>query len=310
MAEATTAVPAAAPAAAPASAPAAPAASAPSSAPASAPAAAPAASVPAAAPTAAPAPADSLFSKPTDAPADDASTTGDGKPLEGRPDWLPEKYAVMGADGKLDLQASSQKLAEGYAAAAKRIGTGDLPPESPDAYKDSPVPEAFKDVPLDPELTRSFRERAHKAGLTQSQLDFVMGEYFSVVPSVLNAAASLSADEARAELSKVWSSPTELQRNMTAAERAVATMPAELQEQIRTKYGTDPVFWQFAAQFGHETREDRPASTGGSVAPVTDVEALMRSEAYRNSKHPDHQRVSQQVSQAFEKRFGNAPATM
>lgn len=304
-----TTAPVAAPAAAPASAPATPAATAPaaSPAPASAPAAAPTASAPAAAPTAAPAPADSLFSKPADAPAADPGKPGDAKPTEARPDWLPEKYAVIGADGKLDLQASSQKLAEGYAAAAKRIGTGDLPPESPDAYKDSPVPEAFKDVPLDPELTRSFRERAHKAGLTQSQLDFVMGEYFSVVPSVLNAAASLSADEARAELSKVWSSPSELQRNMTAAERAVSLMPGELQEQIRTKYGTDPVFWQFAAQFGRETREDRPASTGGSTPPATDVEAVMRSEAYRNPKHPDHQRVSLQVQEAFNKRFGTAP---
>ena len=215
---------------------------------------------------------------------------------------------MVGADGKLDLQASTQKLAEGYANAVKRIGSGDLPPEKPDGYKDSPVPEQFKDVPLDPELTRSFRERAHKAGLTQSQLDFVMGEYFSVVPSVLNAAAKLTADEARAELSKVWSSPTELQGNMTAAERAVAAVSPELQAQIREKYGTDPVFWQFAAQFGREVREDRPVSSQGSTPPVTDVEALMRSEAYRNAKHPDHQKVSLQVKTAFEKRVGTQPA--
>lgn len=276
---------------------------APAAAPAAAPASAPAAA-PAAAPTAAPAPAASLFSA---APAAAPAPAADGTPATGRPEWLPEKYAVLGADGKLDLQASSQKLAEGYNAAAKRIGTGDLPPETPDAYKFTP-PEEFKDVQLDPELAGPFRERAHKAGLTQTQFEFVMGEYFSVVPSVLNAAASLTADEARAELSQVWSTPAELQGNMTAAERAVSLMPPDLAAKVREKYGTDPLFWQFAAQFGKETREDNSPRGGGGQSPATDTDALMRTEAYRNAKHPDHAKVSAQVAEAFNKRFGTAPA--
>ncbi len=290
MSEATTTAPAApapapaAPAPAPtASAPAAPAA--PASAPVEAPAAAPAAPA-----------ADTLFSK-TEAPAPAPAA-------EGRPDWLPEKYAVMGADGKLDLQASSQKLAEGYAAASKRIGTGDLPPENAAGYVDSPVPEQFKDVPLDPTLTGPFRERMHKLGLTQAQLDGVMGEYWSVVPAVLNGAARVTADEARAELSKVWSDPAELQRQMSHAERAVSAMPEALAAQVREKYGTDPLFWQFAAHYGKEVGEDTPPASGGSVAPVGDVEAIMRTEAYRNPKHPDHEKVSAQVRRAFEKRHG------
>jgi hypothetical protein len=288
-------VPASAPVAAAPAAPAAPAAAPVAAAPA---AGAPAAPAPPAQPPAAPAP-DSLFGAAPPPPA--AAPAPDGVP-----DWLPEKYRVM-ADGKLDLAASSQKMAEGYAAAQRRIGTGDIPPETPDAYKDSPVPEAFKDVPLDPGLTKSFRERAHKAGLTQGQLDFVMGEYFELVPSLFDAQAALSATEARAELSKVWSDPAQLQGNMTAAERAVAQMPPQLQEQIREKYGTDPVFWQFAAVFGKEAREDTPPR-GGSTSTVTDVQALERSEAYRNPKHPDHEKVSAQVRQAYEKRVGTAPA--
>lgn len=273
---------------------AAPAAAAP--APSASPAAAPAA------PAAAPAP-ETLF---TAAPAPSAAPAPAAASV---PEWLPEKYRVMGADGALDLQASSQKLAEGYAAASKRIGTGDLPPEAPDGYKDSPVPDAFKDIPLDPQLTGPFRERAHKAGLTQAQLDFVMGEYYQLVPSLLNAQAKFSADEARAELSKVWSTTTELQGNMSAAERAVSLMPQQLQEQIKDRYATDPVFWQFAAHFGRESREDRPAA-GGSAPDVTNVEALMASEAYRNAKHPDHATVSKRVRDAFERRAGTQPAVM
>lgn len=274
---------------------------APAPAPVEAPAPAPVAEAPAAPPATPPAekPTESLFTPPESKPADEA-------PAVEAPAWLPEKYRVM-TDGKLDLEASGKKMNDGLAAAVKRIGTGDLPPETPDAYKFTP-PEEYKDVQLDPEMASSFRERAHKAGLTQSQYDFVMSEYFGVVPSVLNAAAGLSADEARAELSKVWSTPAELQGNMTAAERAVSLMPGELQEQIRTKYGTDPLFWQFAAQFGKEAREDRPAAPAGGQSPVTDTDALMRTEAYRNPKHPDHAKVSAQVNEAFNKRYGTQPA--
>lgn len=272
--------------------------------PAEAPAAAPVAQAPAAPAAPAPAPAakESLFSAaPAEAPAAAPAAPGE------RPAWLPEKYAVTGADGKLDLDASGKKLSDGLSAAVKRIGTGDLPPETFEGYVDSPLPEQFKDVPLDPELTRTFREGAHKAGLSQSQLDFVMGEYFKLVPSMLNAAAGVSADEARAQLSKVWSTPAELQSNMTAAEKAVSVMPADLQEQIRTEFGTNATFWQFAAHFGKEVGEDRPAAPAGGSQAVTDTDALMRTEAYRNAKHPDHAKVSAQVQQAFEKRAGTAP---
>ena len=214
---------------------------------------------------------------------------------------------MTGADGKLDLTASSQKLAEGYAAAAKKIGTGDVAPESPDAYQFTP-PEAYKDVPLDADLSRSFRERAHKAGLTQAQFEFVMGEYFEVVPSVLNGAAALSAEQARTELQKVWPAQADYDANMIAVQRAVNAAPPDLQAKLAEKFGTDPLFSQFAALFGKEMREDRSPPPPGSQQGGAGVEVLMTSEAYTNPKHPDHTRVSQQVQQHFARLHGTAPA--
>lgn len=224
--------------------------------------------------------------------------------VEGVPEWLPEKFRVI-EDGKFNADASSKKLAESYANLEKM--KGQQAPAKPEDYTFTP-PEQFKDVGMDPDLSRSFRERAHAKGLSQEQYEFVMGEYFAMVPSVLDGAAKFTADEARAELSKVWSSPTELQANMTHAERAVAQAPEALRAQVREKYATDPVFFQFAALFGKEAREDRPPQQNGSGPVVTDVEALMRSDAYRNPKHADHAKVSQQVREAFEKRFGNKAA--
>lgn len=219
--------------------------------------------------------------------------------------FVPEKYRVIGADGKLDLKASSQKMSEGYANAVKRIGSGDLPPENPDAYAVN-VPEEFKDIPLDEGLSKSFRDRAHKEGLTQKQFDFVMGEYFNLVPSLLNAKAKFNADEANATLSKVWGDEAAVKANKAAAEKAVGLMPPELQEQIRDQYATDPVFWQFAAHFGKEAGEDKPVIPPGGSSTPTDVQALMASEAYRNPKHPDHASTSEKVRQHFEKTAGTA----
>jgi hypothetical protein len=214
----------------------------------------------------------------------------------------------MGADGKLDLTASSQKLAEGYASAEKRIGAGDVRPDTPDAYSFTP-PEEFKDIPLDPEMAGAFRQRAHEAGLSAKQFEFVMGEYFRLVPSMLNGAASVSAEQARGELQKVWTQPTAYEAGLTNAERARQALPEALREQVRTKYGTDPLFFQVAAHFGAQLREDRPPTPqGGQGGADNTVEALMRSEAYNNPKHVDHARVSEQVRKHYESRYGAAPA--
>jgi hypothetical protein len=274
---------------------------------------APAAAALAAAPAApAPAPAqETLFT--AAAPAAPAPAPAPGAPAPAPtatdvPAWLPEKYRVLGADGKLDLSASSQKLAEGYSAAQKRIGTGDLPPDDPAKYTFT-VPEALKDVKLDESLTNAFRTEAHKAGLTQSQYEFVMGKYFELVPGLLDGAAKVTAEQARSELQQVWKSPAEYEANMSNAQRAIAAAPAELQQAIVERFGTDPVFAQFAALWGKQTREDRPPNGAAAPAAPAAADALMASEAYHNPKHPDHARVSAQVQAHFKRQFGEAAAT-
>lgn len=238
---------------------------------------------------------------PAGAPAAPAAPAAPGD----APAWLPEKYRVMGTDGKLDLAASNQKLGEGYAAAVKRIGTGDLPPENADGYKFT-VPDALKDVALDEGITKRFRDEAHKHGLTGAQYEFIMAEYFAMVPALLDGKAAATATEARTELQKVWSTPADLNANMSAAERAVAMAPEALREQIREKYGTDPLFWQFAAHYGKQTREDTPPAGAAPSAPSTDAEALMKQPAYRDPKHPEHAAISARVVEIQRKRFGEA----
>jgi len=259
---------------------------------------APAAS-PASTPTA-PSPAttapESLFA-PTD-PAPAPATTGH--------DWLPEKFRVVGADGALDLQASSQKLAESYSQAQQRIGTGEVRPAAPTDYSYTP-PEEFKDAQLDEALSASFRERAHAAGLTNAQYQMVMGEYFQLVPSLLDAKASHTTETARQALQQVWPEQATFEREMNSAQRGFAALPADLQTQINEGgMGANPQVAQLLARLGAMTREDTPPH-GGVQGGTGTVETLMASDAYNNPKHPDHAKVSAQVQQHFSKRHGDAP---
>jgi hypothetical protein len=280
---------------------------------ATAPAPAPAVEAPAPAPAApspapaAPAPApESLLSKPTDAPAPPADAPAPAPAPADEFAWLPEKYRVMNDKGELDLAASSKKLGEGYGNLSKKLGTGEVPPETPDAYAFT-TPEQFKDVPMDEGLMKGFRERAHKVGLNQGQFEFVMGEYFDLVPQVLNAAANLTATEARAELSKVWATPAEFDAGIAAADRAIASSGEELGGKLWEKFGRDPDFIRFAASLGQEMKEDRSPNNTGSGAG-DDIGALLAHPAVRDPKHPEHAKVSKQIADHFNKKHGAAPA--
>ncbi len=255
-----------------------------------------------AAPAAAPAAAESLYGAAAAAPAAPAAPAAAPAGGDDPPAWLPEKFRVM-AEGKLDLQASAQKLASSYAHAEKRIGSGDLPPEAPDAYAYTP-PEDFKDLPLDAELSAAFKERAHKAGLTQSQYEMVMGEYFRIVPAMMEGRAAVSAADARAKLQEVWKDPGDYQAQMGNAQRFVTSLPEGLRAQFIGNYGTDPILAQVAAHFGRDMREDRPAGGMGVQSSSGSAEQLMASEAYRNPKHVDHARVSAQVADIFWRQYG------
>ena len=55
-------------------------------------------------------------------------STGAGEP--GANDWIPEKFRVVGEDGKLSIESSARKLAENYSLLEKRMGSGDAPPKN------------------------------------------------------------------------------------------------------------------------------------------------------------------------------------
>lgn len=237
-----------------------------------------------------------------------AAAAGDTPPTE----FIPEKHRIMKADGSLDLDASSRKLAEAYGSLEKRFGSGDAPPKDASEYKVT-VPDALKEVfdPTSDAGVKSFLEGAHKAGLNQAQVDFVMQNYFDIAPKLAAGAVHLDAQAATEELKKTWATEADFNRNVrnayTGASAAAQKAGIDINDVMNGPLGNNPQFLRLMAALGPEFNEDR-APGGASMVSEDDVGKLMASEAYSNPRHIDHQKVSAQVKKYYERKFGTEAA--
>jgi hypothetical protein len=215
---------------------------------------------------------------------------------------IPEKYHVKKEDGTLDVEASSLKLAAAYTKLEKRMGTGDAPPKTVADYKVE-IPETMKDYDIEKDKAfTEFRDRAHKAGMTQAQFDLVMGEYFRVAPELVGGSKALDAETCVNELRTTWKSDAQYKQEVGNAYKAAMAYGGDDAEGIMKDYGNDPRIVRMMARAGAELGEDKSPSSGGSLPAGQTVEAMMQSEAYSNSKHADHARVSALVAAEFDRR--------
>ncbi|MBG7619341.1 hypothetical protein I5R65_07685 [Herbaspirillum sp. AP02] len=231
----------------------------------------------------------------------------------GGPDYIPEKLRVLKDDGSLDLEASSRKMAEAYTNAEKRIGAGDVRPKAAEEYTVT-IPEAFKDAfkPEEDQGFQDFRTKAFEAGMTQKQLDLVMDRYFEMAPQLVAAAGVLDANTCKAELEKAWATPATFNRNVGLAFSAATALSSkagiDVQQIMSGPLGNNPQFLQLMAALGPELAEDKNPNSEGNITSGDEVESLMASEAYSNSSHKDHARVSEKVRNYFAKKFGTEAA--
>ena len=245
-----------------------------------------------------------------------AGTTGDGTALSQgqQAPAIPEKYQVKKEDGTLDIEASSLKLAEAYGSLEKRLGTGDLPPKTAEEYEIT-VPEALKDTwkPKEDPLLKDFLGKAHAAGMTQKQVDLVMGQYMELAPELVSAGRKLDAEACTAELRTQWKTDEQYKAEVGKAYKAAVGYFGADAEAIIKEYGNDPRIIRGLAKLGGEMGEDRSSSFDSGAGGQSGIDALMTSDAYNNPKHADHARVSEQVRVHFEKlaaaaeKAGNVP---
>ena len=231
-------------------------------------------------------------------------------------DFMPEKYRVMKDDGSMDLDASSRKLAEAYANAEKRIGSGDIPPKSADEYSVT-VPDALKDAfdPATDEGFKAFAGEMHELGLTQKQLDGVMKHYFDLAPKLVAGASMLDATSAKTQLEQVWASQGGFDHQVRNAYQGAAALAQKAGIAIGdimapTGLGNNVQFLRLMAAIAPEFAEDKsPGGTSMGGATTEDkVIEMMMSDAYKNPKHPEHEKVSATVRSFFERKYGTAAA--
>lgn len=184
-------------------------------------------------------------------------------------DWIPEKYRTNKEDGSLDLEASSRKVAEAYKHLETRMGSGDAPPK--DAGEYSVKLEGVEGFNWDEfkadESTQSFLKGAHAKGMTNAQVEYVIGEYMKAAPGLVQGGAQLSNEDCTAALKTVWADDQAMQTNLKSSYRAAeAFASAEGQpgnfQTLMAKYGNDPDFIAFTANIGKELAEDTLISQG------------------------------------------------
>ncbi|WP_370603642.1 hypothetical protein [Citrobacter braakii] len=224
----------------------------------------------------------------------------------GANDWLPEKYRVSGEDGALNVEQSARKLAEAHVALEKRMGSIGTAPKTSDEYAPKVDVEGFKwdEFKADPRM-QSFMKTAHAKGITNEQMSFIIGEYVQRAPELVNGAAELDADNAATQLRDVWKTDAEFNKNIGLAYRAFSQLADDADKGRIDEIGNNPIVIRMLAKVGAEMQEDATAGSDINLQEQQTIRDLMKSPAYMDPKHADHERISAQVKAFYEKRYGD-----
>lgn len=221
-------------------------------------------------------------------------------------DWIPEKFRVPNSDGEgVNVELSAQKMAASYEGLSKRLGTGDIPPKSADEYNvELPEDAIFKfdEFKAEPENSE-FLKQAHELGMTDKQMQFVIGEYAKRLPEIVQAGKEATIETAKEVLEKTWKSEAEFNTNLKNAFAAFNRYAASEDKELIDQIGNNPLVIKLLANIGKDLQEDTPPQAQG--IKQEDVKALMASEAYRNPNHPDYSATHAKVTDYYNRNFGN-----
>jgi hypothetical protein len=179
-----------------------------------------------------------------------------------------------------------------------------VPPKAATDYTVT-VPEALgdrikaDDLKASPDF-QAMLGKMHAAGLSQKQVDTVVGEFLDRSIKLQERVNQLDSRDCIADLRKDWTNEQEYSANVAAAVRAARAYGDF--DQIEKRYGNDPVMMRFLAKVGAELAEDTSAPAGAQVS-AADLESLVKSKAYADPRHPDHTATKQRVDAMYQRMY-------
>lgn len=208
---------------------------------------------------------------------------------------IPDKFKITSEDGSVDYKATVAKMNESYSYLEKKVGTGEVAPKSVDEYKiereDFDL-EAFKAD----ESNKAFLEEAHKHGITNKQLDFLIQEYDKRAVDLVSNNSQIDTDTTVQTLQSEWGDKYEANIfNAVKAARACGITDEQINDPM---IGNNVAFIKMAAYFGSQINEDKPVTNGTPVN--VDINSLMRSPAFFDPKHPEHKSVKAQIDSYYD----------
>lgn len=204
------------------------------------------------------------------------------------------------------------------------MGSGDVPPADVAGYKVA-APEQYADVlkdwnPGEDQALQSFLANAHKAGMTQKQVDLVIGEFGRVMSQIQGqgqgqapdpeAALQQQIEQAAAQLREVWKDEAEFERNLSTWNATGQKLAAKLGvdfEEFDKALGNNAMFGRLAVMLAKEMGEDVPQGTQSGVADVgtweVQVAELKQQRDGLKEGDPRRQQITQQLNALYEKRY-------
>lgn len=225
---------------------------------------------------------------------------------------IPEKFKVAKQDGAIDYEASLQKALGSVAHLEKRLGSGDVPPETETGYKldYSAFPEGVK---ITPEGEKSLLKSLHSVGMTNKQVQTVINKYGEIIKVGQEILKQQEQEGIKAVLNDVetelrtsWGETADT--NVKAAQRGFAYLADDTDKADMAKLGKDAkvtyrTLMKVLAKVGAGITEDRQITNSEGVAIDADLATLQKSEAYLKADHPDHATVKAKVTALYQKKY-------
>lgn len=169
-----------------------------------------------------------------------------------------------------------------------------MAPKTIDDYKVN-VPESMagkvtSDQLLAEPAFKDFLAKAHGAGLTQQQLDVMVGDFLERGASLRVAAKQMAAADCEAQLRQVdgWKTDGEYRQQCQLAVKAIGSLFGADADAVVQEYGDDPRFIRAMAALGREVEEDLPPPAEAVAQLNESLDQLMSSSAYLNPNDPAH----------------------